>query len=951
MTVQDRFQTAMDKAWDKVSSAQSDAIANWPQDKLDELKQALAYSDFITASVVRDAALLPWLAQHLADPTRAEDYRSDLAGDLAKVNDEAGMMRVLRQFRRREMVWIAWRDFIGHNSLDLSLGHLSMLAEAMIMEAYNWLYAQCCREWGTPMNSCGEAQPMLILGMGKLGGGELNFSSDIDLIFTYPENGETQGGRRSLANAQFFTRLGQRLIKALDQQTFDGFCYRVDMRLRPFGDSGPLVMSYAALEDYYQEQGRDWERYAMIKARVMGKESFSQYQELRQMLRPFVFRRYIDFSAIQSLRRMKAMISSEVRRRGLTNNIKLGPGGIREVEFIAQSFQLIRGGRTPELRGRGLRETLQAIRAQGLLPSLQVDDLEQGYAFLRKLENLLQAIDDKQTQTLPDKPLDQCRLALAMGFADWEGLEQAVGHHMAAIHAVFDDIIGSDEEESQSEATAQFHEMWAMIKDPEVVTAILAELNAPEADRQLSVLTNMKAELSKRTLGPRGREVLAKLMPAVLMLIVTRDDAPAVLERVSKLIVRIATRTTYLELLSEHPAALEQLVRLCAASPMVATQLAQYPILLDELLDPQHLYNPTPLEHYGDELREFLARIPEEDMEQQMEAIRQFKQTQLLRIAAADIAGALPLMKVSDHLTYLSEAIVAAVVNQAWLQMVEKFGEPAHLLERNGRGFAVVGYGKVGGWELGYGSDLDLVFLHDCPDNVYTNGRKEIDGRQFYLRLAQRIVHLFSTRTASGVLYEVDVRLRPSGASGLLVSTMEAFADYQQKEAWTWEHQALVRARMIYGDAPLQQAFADVRKSILMSSREAEPLRKEVVEMRHKMRDHLGSKKAGMFGLKQDKGGITDIEFLAQYLVLQHAAEEKALTRWSDNVRLFDTMADYDILAPEQAMKLKQAYCAMRDEIHRLSLLGLPAYVEEGRFADERQCVQAIWQSLLEPEV
>ncbi|WP_373689585.1 bifunctional [glutamate--ammonia ligase]-adenylyl-L-tyrosine phosphorylase/[glutamate--ammonia-ligase] adenylyltransferase [Photobacterium pectinilyticum] len=949
MTVQDHFQTAMEKAWDKVNSAQPDAIADWPKSKLDELKQVLAYSDFVTASVVRDATLLPWLAQHLDDLARAEDYRSDLAQQLATVSDEAGMMRVLRQFRHREMVWIAWRDFIGRNSLDLSLSHLSMLAEAMIMETYNWLYALCCRDWGTPMNSSGEAQPMLILGMGKLGGGELNFSSDIDLIFTYPENGETQGGRRSLANAQFFTRLGQRLIKALDQQTYDGFCYRVDMRLRPFGDSGPLVMSYAALEDYYQEQGRDWERYAMIKARVMGKESFSQYQELRQMLRPFVFRRYIDFSAIQSLRRMKAMISSEVRRRGLTNNIKLGPGGIREVEFIAQSFQLIRGGRTPELRGRGLRETLQAIRTQGLLPEKQVDDLDQGYAFLRRLENLLQAIDDMQTQTLPDKPLNQYRLALAMGFEDWFGLEQAVSQRMAAIHEVFDDIIGADEEEQQSEATAHFHEMWAMIKDADVVTAILGELNASEADRQFAILSNMKSELSKRTLGPRGREVLAKLMPTVLMLIVTREDAPAVLERVCKLIVRIATRTTYLELLSEHPAALEQLVRLCAASPMVATQLAQYPILLDELLDPQHLYNPTPLENYGDELREFLARIPEEDMEQQMEAIRQFKQTQLLRIAAADIAGALPLMKVSDHLTYLSEAIVAAVVNQAWLQMAEKYGEPTHLLERSGRGFAVLGYGKVGGWELGYGSDLDLVFLHDCPDNVYTNGRKEIDGRQFYLRLTQRIVHLFSTRTASGVLYEVDVRLRPSGASGLLVSTMEAFADYQQEEAWTWEHQALVRARMIYGDTPLQQAFAAVRQAILMSPREAAPLRKEVVAMRHKMREHLGSKKAGMFGLKQDKGGITDIEFLAQYLVLLHAAEEKALIRWSDNVRLFETMADYEILAPEQAMQLKHAYCVMRDEIHRLSLLGLPAYVEDGRFLAERQAVQQIWQALLEP--
>ncbi|QSV13759.1 bifunctional [glutamate--ammonia ligase]-adenylyl-L-tyrosine phosphorylase/[glutamate--ammonia-ligase] adenylyltransferase [Photobacterium ganghwense] len=951
MTPQDHINAASELAWEKVAQAHPDALAQWPAPLAAALKQVLGYSDFITASIVRDATLLPWLAEHLEQETRSDSYRPALAELLAGVIDDNGLMRVLRHFRCREMVWIAWRDFTGAATLDQSLSHLSLLAEAMIVETYNWLYARCCEEWGTPCNADGDPQPMLILGMGKLGGGELNFSSDIDLIFTYPENGETQGGRRSLANAQFFTRLGQRLIKALDQQTFDGFCYRVDMRLRPFGDSGPLVMSFAALEDYYQEQGRDWERYAMIKARVMGRESYAQYHELRQMLRPFVFRRYIDFSAIQSLRRMKSMISTEVRRRGLNNNIKLGPGGIREVEFIAQSFQLIRGGRTPDLRCRGLRETLAAIREHGLLPPDQVAVLEQGYGFLRRLENLLQAIDDKQTQTLPDKPLDQCRLALAMGYADWPALSQAVHEQMSAVHAVFATIVGSEEDEPHNDVPVQYQELWEMLKEPEVLRDILTELATPDVSALAGVLENMKAELSKRTLGPRGREVLSRLMPAVLALVVTRDDAVAVMERISKLIVRIATRTTYLELLGEHPAALEQLIRLCAASPMVAGQLAQYPILLDELIDPQHLYNPTLLENYADELREYLARIPEEDMEQQMEAIRQFKQTQLLRIAAADIAGALPLMKVSDHLTYLAEAIVAAVVNQAWLQMVEKYGEPTHLAERGGRGFGILGYGKVGGWELGYGSDLDLVFLHDCPDNVYTNGPKEIDGRQFYLRLVQRIVHLFSTRTATGVLYEVDVRLRPSGASGLLVSPIAAFAEYQEKEAWTWEHQALVRARMIYGDSQLQQAFAQVRHQILTRPRDEHTLREEVVAMRHKMRQHLGSKKPGLFGLKQDKGGITDIEFLAQYLVLRHSAEEPALTRWSDNVRIFETMADYDILSPQEAMLLKQAYCTLRDEIHRLSLLGLPAYVDEQACHAERQAVEALWQQWLEPEV
>ncbi|RWX53996.1 bifunctional [glutamate--ammonia ligase]-adenylyl-L-tyrosine phosphorylase/[glutamate--ammonia-ligase] adenylyltransferase [Photobacterium chitinilyticum] len=941
---------AADKAVEKIQHAHPEQLAQWPAERLQELRQVLGCSDFVSASIIRDSQLLPWLAEHVDDKEHVSQYRQQLADKLSAATDENSLMRQLRAFRRQEMVWIAWRDFTGKASLPQSLQHLSLLAEALMMEAYNWLYAQCCKEWGTPMNAQGEAQPMLILGMGKLGGGELNFSSDIDLIFTYPENGETQGGRRSLANAQFFTRLGQRLIKALDQQTYDGFCYRVDMRLRPFGDSGPLVMSYAALEDYYQEQGRDWERYAMIKARVMGRESFSQYQELRQMLRPFVFRRYIDFSAIQSLRRMKSMISSEVRRRGLNNNIKLGAGGIREVEFIAQSFQLIRGGREPSLRHRGLLKTLTAMKQLALLPKAQVTDLEQGYCFLRKLENLLQAIDDKQTQTLPDKPLDQHRLAYAMGYADWPALQAATNGHMDAIHQVFENIIGTEDEEVQSAAGTQYHEMWAMVKNEEVLLSILDELAAPEGASQASTLLGMKAELSKRTLGPRGREVLAKLMPEVLSRIVCRPDAAQVLGRVTKLIVRVATRTTYLELLSEHPAALDQLVRLCAASPMVAEQLTQYPILLDELLDPQHLYNPTPLDQYQDELREYLARIPEEDMEQQMEAIRQFKQAQLLRIAAADIAGALPLMKVSDHLTFLAEAIIGAVVNQAWLQMAEKYGEPSHLQDRDGKGFGVLGYGKVGGWELGYGSDLDLVFLHDCPADVYTTGKKEIDGRQFYLRLAQRIVHLFSTRTSSGVLYEVDVRLRPSGASGLLVSTMEAFAEYQQQEAWTWEHQALVRARLVYGDTPLQQGFAKVRQTILMQPRETAVLQQKVVEMRHKMREHLGSKKSGMFGLKQDEGGITDIEFIAQYLVLQHACGERALTRWSDNVRIFDTMAECGILSTQEAQALKQAYCHMRDEIHRLNLLGLSAYVTEDQFVAEREVVQQIWQHYLQQE-
>ncbi|USD60838.1 bifunctional [glutamate--ammonia ligase]-adenylyl-L-tyrosine phosphorylase/[glutamate--ammonia-ligase] adenylyltransferase [Vibrio sp. SCSIO 43140] len=942
------LQQSAQQAFTQLQETYSD-FSQWSEQQQAQLKQVVAMSQFVKDALQKDEALFQSFPEMLTHTSREEHYRDRLASELESCDVEADGHRVLRRFRNREMAYIAWRDFLNDWTLDESLSHLSMLAEAMIFETYQWQYKACCQEWGTPCNSAGEAQPMLIIGMGKLGGGELNFSSDIDLIFTYPENGETQGARRSIANAQFFTRLGQRIIKALDQQTFDGFCYRVDMRLRPFGESGPLVMSYAALEDYYQEQGRDWERYAMVKARVMGREMYPEYQELRQMLRPFVFRRYIDFSAIQSLRRMKSMISSEVRRRGLGNNIKLGAGGIREVEFIAQVFQLIRGGREPSLRGRGLLETLEAINTLKLLDAKEVEHLQQAYRFLRRQENLLQAMADKQTQTLPDCQREQLKLAFAMGFESWDTMLKQTEQHMLNVHHVFANLIGEEEDDEEADPIAKhFHELWDMAGREGVIAHILEhDLQVENPEEKQNVILQFKADLAKKTLGPRGREVLNRLMPKIFSAIYSNKDAEFGLPRVLHVLHRIVTRTTYLELLDEHPAALTQLVRLCTASPMISEQLGRYPILLDELLDPAHLYNPVPLESYKTELRDYLARIPEEDMEQQMEALRQFKQTCILRIAAADIAGVLPVMKVSDHLTYLAEAIVEAGINQAWQQMAAKYGEPTHLKDRGSKGFAVIGYGKVGGWELGYNSDLDIVFMHDCPVSVYTDGKKEIDGRQFYLRLAQRIIHIFSTRTASGILYEVDTRLRPSGASGLLVSPTDAFDEYQHNDAWTWEHQALVRARMIYGDQALEQAFSGTRNDILRKVRDKETLIGQVVDMRVKMRDHLGGKKAGRFMLKQDPGGITDIEFLAQYLVLQFSHEKPKLTRWSDNVRIFESMMAQGVMEEEQAMALTRAYTTLRDEIHHRNLLNLDADVAEDKFESEKAIVVQAWNAWL----
>ncbi|HGY2354149.1 TPA: bifunctional [glutamate--ammonia ligase]-adenylyl-L-tyrosine phosphorylase/[glutamate--ammonia-ligase] adenylyltransferase [Citrobacter farmeri] len=913
-----------------------------------QAKSVLTLSDFVQDGVI---AHPHWLAELESVPPQADEwqqYGEWLQAALATVNDEATLMHELRLFRRRVMVRIAWAQALSLVEDTDILQQLSHLAETLIVSARDWLYDACCREWGTPCSQEGIPQPLLILGMGKLGGGELNFSSDIDLIFAWPEHGSTQGGRRELDNAQFFTRMGQRLIKVLDQPTQDGFVYRVDMRLRPFGDSGPLVLSFAALEDYYQEQGRDWERYAMVKARIMGETDGRYVEELRAMLRPFVFRRYIDFSVIQSLRNMKGMIAREVRRRGLKDNIKLGAGGIREIEFIVQVFQLIRGGREPSLQSRSLLPTLRAIAALHLLPENDAEQLRQAYLFLRRLENLLQSINDEQTQTLPGDELNRARLAWGMNADDWQQLNETLEGHMANVRRVFNELIGDDETETQEDALSeQWRELWQDALQEDDTPPVLAHLTDDDRMRVLALIADFRKELDKRTIGPRGRQVLDHLMPHLLSDVCTRQDAFLPLSRITPLLVGIVTRTTYLELLSEFPGALKHLISLCAASPMVASQLARYPLLLDELLDPNTLYQPTATDAYRDELRQYLLRVPEDDEEQQLEALRQFKQTQLLRIAAADIAGTLPVMKVSDHLTWLAEAMIDAVVQQAWLQMVARYGQPTHLAEREGRGFAVVGYGKLGGWELGYSSDLDLIFLHDCPVDVMTDGDREIDGRQFYLRLAQRIMHLFSTRTSSGILYEVDARLRPSGAAGMLVTSTESFADYQKNEAWTWEHQALVRARVVYGDPQLTSQFDTVRRDIMTLPRDGKTLQTEVREMREKMRTHLGNKHRDRFDIKADEGGITDIEFITQYLVLRYAHDKPKLTRWSDNVRILELLAQNDIMDEQEAMALTHAYTTLRDELHHLALQEQPGHVAQTCFEAERTQVGASWQKWL----
>ena len=797
--------------------------------------------------------------------------------------------------------------------------------------------------------------PMVVLGMGKLGACELNLSSDIDLMFAYAHEGETRGGRRSLAHRDFFTRLGQKLIKALDENTVDGFVFRVDMRLRPYGSSGALALNFRAMESYYEEQGREWERYAMIKARAIGSDN-GDGDELLRRLRPFVYRRYVDFGVIESLRELKKLINQEVLRKGNEDNVKTGAGGIREVEFIAQVFQLIRGGQDVALQQRNLMQVMGIIRDLELLPAAVIQSLCDDYVLLRNVEHRIQALQDRQTQLLPTDPLQQARIAVGMGYADWAGFYQVLGQARQRVRSHFDALIAAPQDQDEVVVRDQAVALWMTEQSGAEGQEDLQALGFRALESSWHLLHEFRTSRQVTHQQAVGRERLDKLMPMLINACAQQADPDLTLQRVLRLVEAILRRSAYIALLVENPHSLERLAMLFAASPWVADTIARYPMLLDTLLNEATLLNPLDVDTLKNELRQVLLRIPEDDLERQMDALRQFKHSHVLRVAASEIAETLPLMKVSDYLTWLAETLLQAVLELAWHQMVDKYGRPTRAdgtpCEQD---FIIVGYGKVGGIELSYSSDLDLVFIHDADSSGVTDGDKSIDNNVFFARLGQRIIHILTSKMASGELYETDMRLRPSGNSGLLVSSLKAFQDYQENNAWNWEHQALVRARVVAGCPRLARRFAEVREAVLSRPRDEAQLRQEVVAMREKMLGHLSTYKElelnearlaadCSFDLKQDPGGIVDIEFLAQYLVLRWSAQKPAMTRWTDNMRILDSALEQAILSAEQVTALQNAYLLYRSQTHALALQHGSGKVSAEQFVEQRRQVREIWR-------
>ena len=952
-------ETAADRHWAQWlewAAAQGIAVPD-DAELLAARARVWAASDFAAVTAARNPETLAWL---LADGALA---RAPAEGELDRVlvealrplfpdsPDEPGLARTLRRFRRVQMLRIVWRDLAGWATLDETMESLSALADACVQRALELLTAWTEAELGVPQDAAGHRQRLLVLGMGKLGARELNLSSDIDLIFAFPRTGETRGGPRPLTNEQFFTRLCQRLVQALDQVTVDGFVFRVDTRLRPFGSAGPLAMSFDAMDGYYQSQAREWERYAMIKARVVAGPQ-GPAAELMAQLKPFVYRRYLDFGAIESLRSLKVMIARELKRKGMEHNIKLGPGGIREIEFIGQSFQLIRGGRDPELRIRPIQPVLQLLGHKGLLSRDDVATLTSAYRFLRLTENRLQAWQDRQTHVLPEKPDARLRLARSMGFADWAGFLAELDAHRGRVQRCFEAIF--------AEPGAGEHKLsglWVGRPDPNEAAALLAAHGFAAPAEALAAIERFRDAAKRRGLSTRAAEHLDLVIPVLLSAVAESDDPDLALPRVLKVVESVLGRTAYLALLSEHPDALRQLVRLSAKSPWFAERTARQPLLLDELLDPRRLFEPLRRVDLEQELDVLLGTVAEDDLEQRMERLRQFVQGNKLRTAAADITGVIPLMVVSDYLTEIAEVATERSLCIAFCDLNRRHGCPpgVGLTEP---GFLVLGYGKLGGIELGYNSDLDLVFLYDeALANLGTEPeaaeQRSISGSQFYVRLAQRLIHIMTTPTYSGVLYEIDARLRPDGDKGMIARTLASFESYQREEAWTWEHQALVRARPVAGDARLAERFQSVRAAILCLPREPEQLRAEVRDMRRKMRDNLDKTRAGdgsspgRFDLKQGRGGIADIEFMVQYSVLRWAAEHPELTVWTDNVRLLETLGRLRLLPGHAAGELTDAYKALRAAYHRNALQDTPGLVPDTELVAEREAVAALWDELL----
>ncbi|MFN7783766.1 MAG: bifunctional [glutamate--ammonia ligase]-adenylyl-L-tyrosine phosphorylase/[glutamate--ammonia-ligase] adenylyltransferase [Lysobacterales bacterium] len=853
------------------------------------LDRLLAASDYAFEQLCKRPALMARLS---------DDEPAPALGGL----DEAAAMATLRRYRHAESVRQIARDVAGVDAVQDTVRASAVLADRCCQLALDYAMATLVARHGQPRSREGALQQLVVFGLGKQGGSELNFSSDIDLVFAYPEGGETDGAR-ALDNESFFVRLGQLLIRLLGEVTVDGFVYRVDMRLRPFGNSGRLALSFAAMEHYFQREGRDWERYAWIKARPIAGDIEAGEAFLRS-LRPFIYRRYFDYTAYEGLREMKAMIEAEVQRRELAEHLKLGPGGIREIEFMVQLQQLIRGGREPALRARGLEPALAALREGGHVDETRADALLAAYRLLRHVENRLQMLREQQAHELPEDAFEQLRLARGLGFTDYAALLDALNLQRALVRAAFEEVFEGGRGDTASPRAGLMQDYWRQIdREPPIELLRQAGFAQPEEAQQR--LRQFAASPVRAQLSARARARLDRLVPALLDALPARPQPQKLLERVLHFLHAVLRRSSYLALLDESAPARERLLDTFVASTWMAERLSAHPLLLDDLLDTRSQGAPESLQAIAEELQQALVEVPLDDIERLLPALNEFRQSVAFRIARATLFGGQAAGDSARQLAWLAEVIVARLLERA----------EADVMLTHGRlpdsGLALLGFGSFGALELGFNSDLDLVFLYRAREGAESDGARPLDPARYYQRVVQKLISWLGMTTTGGRLYEVDLRLRPDGSKGLLISTLASFEAYQRERAWLWEKQALVRARYVCGDAQIGAGFERARAQVLAAPRSLEEVLREVAGMRRRMREALDRSRPGEFDLKQGEGGLVDLEFLLQAGVLALGAEHSGLVESRESAALIHRCAKAGWFDANTAASLTSAHAEL----------------------------------------
>ncbi|WIG57022.1 MAG: glutamine synthetase adenylyl-L-tyrosine phosphorylase/glutamate-ammonia-ligase adenylyltransferase [Rhodanobacteraceae bacterium] len=894
----------------------------------ERVRRLLLASDFAFEALRADPALLTAAGlERLRDPAHA----SVRAGALARAGGD--VMAALRRFRRAEAVRLVFRDVNGLDEVTDTLAGTTDLYETLIAHALRHAERSARARHGTPRNAGGVPQALVVFALGKLGGGELNFSSDVDLVLAYPEAGATDGAR-PLDNAEFFTRVAREFVRLLAEATPDGVAARVDLRLRPFGDSGPVVASFAAMEQYYQREGRDWERYAWIKARPVAGD-VAAGNRLLETLRPFVFRRYFDYTALAGLRDMKTLIDGEVARRDLVDDLKLGAGGIREIEFTVQLQQLIRGGRDASLRARGLLPALSACAVRGYVSQLRARELREAYLFLRQLENRVQMFGDRQIHALPSDPVTRERIARTLGHADWQALSAALNRQRGKVTAIFADVLrpeaAAEPSEGEKPAAGEGAWLWQRAREDRLENPMLVAAGFTPAEPCLDALRQIAA---LHGMSARGARRIEHLMPELIDAAASTSSPADALVRLCRLVQAVARRSAYLALLQEQPAARARVAALCAESAFLAERVITQPLLLDDVLAPRVEHLARSAADLRTELARQLAAVQAGgDAEAVLAAIAEWRGSYRMRIGLAFRDGAMDAVVTARALAGVADAVVGAVLEQAERELVLQHGR----VPGDGSGIAVLGYGSLGGAELGFDSDLDLVFVYDAARGEQTSdGARPLAGARWYARLAQRVVHWLSAPTRGGQLYEVDTRLRPDGGKSLLVASLDAFFAYQRERAWTWEQQALVRARAVGGDIALGSGFARERGEVLCEPRDRAQVIADVCRMRAEWRKQRDRSDGGSLDLKQGAGALLDIQFLLQGLVLLHAHAQPALAAYSDTPRLITASADAGVLPADDADALTTAHAELLERALSATLAGERRVVPRDLVLDAR---------------